>query len=232
MNDLIFDLGFFNGDDTAYYLHHGYTVVAVEANPALFALGQKRFDREIREGRLHLLNNAFSDSNEQIRFYINPLSPDQSTCDGEKVKWWGVNPIITDVQAITYHNLITVFGLPFYIKCDIEGLDHILIKNISDTKLTPQYLSFELSRFDYYKIFSYLYTAGYSRFQLINQTALADEPDFKFTKYSSGSFGAGLPKDKWLTFDECLTRYMKYKELKGIDNVNLALGWVDVHAKL
>jgi hypothetical protein len=35
-----------------------------------------------------------------------------------------------------------------------------------------------------------------------------------------------------LTFDELLTRYIKYKELKQFDNVELALGWLDVHARI
>ena len=36
-NDVIFDVGMNNGDDTAYYLHLGCRVVAVEADPVLAA---------------------------------------------------------------------------------------------------------------------------------------------------------------------------------------------------
>ena len=33
--DLIVDVGAHNGDDTAFYLHKGYRVIAIEANPVL-----------------------------------------------------------------------------------------------------------------------------------------------------------------------------------------------------
>lgn len=233
MNNLIFDLGFHNGDDTAYYLHKGYDVVAIEANPKLHELGKIRFNKEIGNGKLTLLNLAFNDTiNDKVDFYINPERYDLSTCDLNKVKYWGVEPITVDVLTISYIDMISMFGVPYYIKCDIEGLDYLLIKQISD-KLDniPEYLSFELSRFDYFKIFSYLYVSGYTKFQLINQLALDKDDDFSFTEYSSGKFGKFL-SDNWLSFDECLTRYMKYKELKAIDNKNLALGWIDIHAKL
>ena len=39
-------------------------------------------------------------------------------------------------------------------------------------------------------------------------------------------------KNKWLSFNEDLTNYIKYKELKIINNQELALGWLDLHASL
>jgi len=233
LNNLIFDLGFHNGDDTAYYLHKGYSVVALEANPKLHELGRIRFNKEIDNGKLTLLNLVFNDIiDDKVIFYINPERDDLSTCDLNKTLYWNVKPIITDVLTISYIDMISIFGTPYYIKCDIEGLDYLLIKQISNSiNNIPEYLSFELSRFDYFKTFSYLYVSGYTKFQLINQTALDKDEDFTFTEYSSGKFGKFL-QNNWLSFDECLTRYMKYKELKGIDNVNLALGWIDIHAKL
>ena len=33
--DLIYDVGMHNGDDTAYYLHKGFRVIAIDANPAM-----------------------------------------------------------------------------------------------------------------------------------------------------------------------------------------------------
>src|SRR3954467_716479 len=53
---LIFDLGMHNGDDTAFYLHRGYRVVAIEADPTLAAAGRERFAPAIKDGRLTLLN--------------------------------------------------------------------------------------------------------------------------------------------------------------------------------
>jgi len=33
--DLIYDIGLHDGDDTAYYLHKGYRVIAVDADPTM-----------------------------------------------------------------------------------------------------------------------------------------------------------------------------------------------------
>jgi FkbM family methyltransferase len=223
-NKLIFDLGFHNGTDTRYYLKKGYNVIAVEANPALCKQGEKEFKKKIKSGDLVLLNKVFSDkSGTFIDFYIHK-NTDWSTADRQKAKYLGILKNKVSVSSISYRDLLT-YGLPEYIKCDIEGLDYLLIKQISElSHKKPEYLSFELSRLDYFKIFSYLYISGYSKFQLRNQ---AHNPEF-----SSGDFGKYLPSNKWLDFDTVLTQYMKYKELKAIDNVNLALGWVDIHAKL
>ncbi|MHA1342373.1 MAG: FkbM family methyltransferase [Promethearchaeota archaeon] len=223
-NNLIFDLGFYNGDDTTNYIKKGYNVIAVEANPELYRKGLIRFKKEIyKTKQLVLLNMVFSNViDSKIPFYIHPKNLDWSTADKEKADYWKVKYKTIDIFSINYMQLIEEYGLPYYIKCDIEGLDHLLIKQIEKFYSKPNYLSFELSRLDYYKIFSYLYTSGYKKFQLLNQAH--NKP------YTSGEFAEYLPK-KWMNFDECLTKYMKYKELKEIDNKNLALGWVDIHAK-
>jgi len=35
VSDLIYDVGLHNGADTAYYLHRGFRVVTIDANPVL-----------------------------------------------------------------------------------------------------------------------------------------------------------------------------------------------------
>ena len=54
--DLVFDIGLHNGDDAAYYLDLGYLVVGVEANPLLAAQCTLRFENEIRQGRMKVIN--------------------------------------------------------------------------------------------------------------------------------------------------------------------------------
>jgi hypothetical protein len=73
-------------------------------------------------------------------------------------------------------------------------------------------------------IFAWLYIAGYKRYQLRNQIHNAS--------HTSGEFGERLPVDKWLTCDEAIERYIKYKDLKQIDRDELGLGWLDLHARL
>ena len=121
----------------------------------------------------------------------------------------------------------------------------MVAKQLFSLENKPQFISFETSKRDYAGIFSWLYVAGYKKFQLVNQLnnldrkpeetqALVEEKkiDYQFTKYSSGFFGNDLPDNKWLSYEEALNRYVKYRELKRIDNQELALGWLDVHASL
>ena len=52
---LVFDVGMHRGEDTAYYLHKGFRVVGVEANPAMAGHLRSRFRLEIASGALQLL---------------------------------------------------------------------------------------------------------------------------------------------------------------------------------
>lgn len=241
-NNLIFDLGFHNGDDTDYYLAKGYNVIAVEANPYLAAEGQRRFKKQITDGTLVLINKAISSEIGKIDFYIHPKNSDWSSCFIDIVRSDGSDPNVVSVESTSLYQLYETYGIPYYIKVDLEGYDVFTAKQVFEYQVKPAFISFETSRRDYAGIFSYLYVAGYKKFQLVNQAnnpsrkASINSSDdsilsYEFTKFSSGLFGDDLPKDSWLTFDEALSRYMKYKELKQLDNKELGIGWVDVHAK-
>lgn len=242
-NNLIFDLGFHNGDDSDYYLAKGYNVVAVEANPNLAEEGRIRFKDQIAAGRLVLINKAISDATGPIDFYIHRNNSDWSSCYIDIVRSDGSYPDIVKVETTTLITIYKTYGIPRYVKVDLEGCDVFTAKQVSEHPVKPDFISFETSRRDYAGIFSYLYVAGYKRFQLINQAnnpcrkAILKTHDgnlihYEFTKFSSGLFGEDLPKDRWLSFDDALTRYIKYKELKQIDNKELGLGWLDIHASM
>lgn len=79
--DLIFDLGFHNGDDTAYYLERGYRVLAVDANPAVVDAGIQRFERAIAEGRLMLRNVGIAETADTLKFYVNEADSKLSSFD-------------------------------------------------------------------------------------------------------------------------------------------------------
>jgi hypothetical protein len=54
---LIFDIGCHEGQDSDFYLRKGFTVVAVEANPALCVQLKQRFSQEIEDGQFTLVEN-------------------------------------------------------------------------------------------------------------------------------------------------------------------------------
>lgn len=240
-NDRIFDLGFHNGDDTDYYLQKGFSVVSVEANPRLVKAGEQRFAGAIESGRLILMNKAISDQNGDLEFYVHPTNSDWSSCFPEIAGSDGSTPIPVKVQGVSVLKLYEQFGVPCYMKVDVEGADSFVAKQVLEYAEKPQFISFETSRRDYAAIFSCLYLAGYKKYQLVNQannqsrvietsTVSGEYLSYSFSKYSSGPFGTDLCNEKWLSFDDALTRYMKYKELKQMDNKELGLGWVDIHA--
>jgi predicted RNA methylase len=41
--DLVYDVGLHNGDDTAFYLHQGFRVIAIDADPRAAAAAKQRF---------------------------------------------------------------------------------------------------------------------------------------------------------------------------------------------
>jgi FkbM family methyltransferase len=69
--DLVFDIGLHNGDDSAYYLHLGYRVVGLEANPLLTAQCTQRFEKEIGQGRMTVVNAGVLKQAGTFTFYRN-----------------------------------------------------------------------------------------------------------------------------------------------------------------
>lgn len=232
--NLVFDFGFHNGDDSSFYLKKGFTVVALEANPDLIEEGKKRFIKEVKNKKLFLINKAVTGTNSKrkLKFYVNPKRSDWSSCYREFAENDGSKSKVVSVESVSIDDLCKKFGVPLYVKVDIEGCDVMVAEDLYSLKEKPKFVSFETSRLTYDGIFSWLYVAGYKKFQLINQLNNSLRMENGFTKHSSGFFGDDLPKNKWLSFDEALVRYIKYKELKIADNQELALGWLDIHASL
>jgi FkbM family methyltransferase len=242
-NNLIFDFGFHNGDDTDFYLAKGFRVVAVEADPNLVQKGIARFESHINNNQLAIVNKAVSDTVGVQHFYIHPVKSDWSSCFKELAESDGSKAQVVTVETTSLADLCKLYGVPRYLKVDIEGCDLMVARQISHIQEKPTFVSFETNKRDYAGIFAYLYVSGYAGYQLINQanntartvSGVAGEGKtiaYKFSQYSSGYFGEDLPQNKWLSYDEALVRYIKYRELKRIDNQELGLGWLDLHSRI
>lgn len=223
VNDkLIFDLGFCDGKDTENYISKGFKVMAVEANIELYDIGLRRFKDEISEGNLILLNKAiYCVSNTKTDFYINYSVPEWGSIKKEIAEQDKTKSIKHSVETITFAELCKEYEVPHYCKVDIESADIFVAIDLCFYQ--PQFISFELNQKDYFEFFYRLKNYGYSKFQLVNQ---GNCKPFG----SSGEFGEYLQKDKWIDFDEALSRYIKFKELRNLDRKNLSFGWLDLHA--
>lgn len=130
MQQLIFDIGFFKGEDTAYYLKKGYKVVAVDANPLLVEEGKKKFSDYITSGQLTLLNIGMSHSQGILPFYVNGKNLQWSSFDLEIGSRNNTSYKIIDVPTNSVQWLIEQYGMPYYIKIDIEGYDKYVIQGL------------------------------------------------------------------------------------------------------
>ena len=166
--DLVFDVGVNNGEDTAHYLRRGFRVVGVDANPAMVACCERRFEREIRDGRLILLNAGLAPEEGVATFFVS---------EGNGGVWSSLDPALASrgdlathsvaVQARSLSGLVQEYGVPFYLKVDIEGAEHVCLRHI-DPSDAPAYVSFEASEGRLEDLFL-LAHAGYTRFKLIDQ---------------------------------------------------------------
>jgi FkbM family methyltransferase len=217
--DLIFDIGFHKGEDTAHYLDRGFRVVAVEANPRLVFEGNERFAEVIRAGRLTLIGAGISDALGERDFYINSrYSEWSSLLPGPGQRGGGFS--VVRVPTITMAQLLSDYGTPYYIKIDIEGAELPCLKDIP-TSNAPRFVSVEATYLEHLAI---LYSKGYRRFKIVNQR--------KHLRFPVGSSG---PISDTITDWECLETVAYdwlHIALKHPERSSLEGGWYDFHAQL
>lgn len=161
--DLVFDIGLHNGDDAAYYLDIGYLVVGVEANPLLAAQCTLRFENEIRQGRMKIINAGVLKEPGEFTFYRNLRDDGYSSFLPEKGKRGGKWEELK-IPCVTTQHLIEEHGRPFFMKVDIEGADFQTLHSITPA-IAPTYVSLELNCVD--PILERLVELGYSAFKFV-----------------------------------------------------------------
>ena len=164
-NSVIFDIGMHKGEDTKHYLKMGFSVIALEANPVLAKAGEEKFENYIKEKRLEIINKGISNTNETQKFWINHKYSEWSSFEKELGCRGNLGCHSVEISPVNIEELIEKYGVPFYLKIDIEGYDGYCLEQIPVDK-KPKYLSFEASDFDW------LISAknkGYTKFKFINQ---------------------------------------------------------------
>ena len=193
----IFDIGMYDGSDSRYFLDQGYRVVAVEANPKLAVKAQQEFRDEIADGRLTVVNRALADEPGEIELVLCGDDLGASSIFEDKIAHR--NPAGTcTVQAVTFSDLVDEFGVPDYVKVDIEGADRHCILAM-DRHNRPQYLSFEADD-DLEELITHMASIGYRRFKLIGQCSFLELGNER-------SLGNRLKRRvmRWLGFDQPLS---------------------------
>lgn len=145
--DLAFDIGAHVGDRVAAFLRLGCRVVAVEPQPAACALLRLLYGAN---ARVDLVQAAVSDAPGSIALRINSRNPTISTASPELIEaskqdplWQGQNwDAEITVEALTLDGLIACFGMPAFIKIDVEGFEDRVFAGLS---AAPPALSFEFT---------------------------------------------------------------------------------------
>jgi FkbM family methyltransferase len=236
--DLIFDVGMFNGNDTQFYLDKGFRVVAVEADPDLAEQGRSRFSNAIAEKRLTIVNRAIAAQPGIVTFYVNQVSKGWSSIDIAAASPRGTEVRKVEVEGVRFGELLTEFGIPYYVKCDIEGADSLVLAGMAAAPERPPYASVECHALDNLVALKQM---GYRSFKVINQTlhhsvVLPDPPlEGGYDKVerwlnSSGPFGRETAGDRWLPFDEAAEVLATARRLCNYSSVTQ--GWFDCHGRL
>ena len=163
--ELIYDIGMNNGDDTAYYLWRGFRVLAIEANPELMQNALTRFAREIRTGRLMILNVGIAeeegsvlpfwicDADSRLSSFDRGLASLNDCCPHHEIR----------VPCQRFRSILERFSVPFYMKVDIQGHDGLCVKDLDSQKL-PKFISVsDINLLDS------LYKVGFNYFKCISQ---------------------------------------------------------------
>jgi len=133
---IVFDVGAHVGDRVRAFRALGAQVVAVEPQPAAFRCLKWLFGRS---RLVHLVNAAVSDAEGEITLNINLANPTVSTASAAFVAaadgaqgWDGQRWEETaTVPAVTLDALIERFGVPAFIKIDVEGYEDAALAGLS-----------------------------------------------------------------------------------------------------
>lgn len=216
---LIYDFGMNVAEDTEYYLKRGFHVIAVEANPAMCAIARERFNAQIKDGSLVIVNKAIGRERGKFNFHVCETRSGLSTASDELRDYWTAQGAIfrtIEVDFIDAGELLLEHGQPYYVKIDIEGHDQICIDQIHDAAVVPTWISLELDLKRARYSLATLKKMGYDRFTLVDQSKVPEHRiaststeghyvDYRFRRGQTGKFGSDLDQP-WLNLDQMSAR--------------------------
>jgi FkbM family methyltransferase len=154
-----------NGDDTAYYLHRGFRVVAIEANTHLATLAAERFGKQISSGQLRILNVGIAAQEGEQPFWICDTKSVWSSFHREYASKRNSAHHAVIVHCRRFGSILEEFGIPYYLKIDIEGNDFLCLQDL-DPQQPPKFISVEGSDLD---LVTQMAERGFTSFKLISQ---------------------------------------------------------------
>ena len=235
---LIMDIGMNNGRDSLFYLRKGFRVVAVEASPPAVENARINLASFIESGQLVIEPVGLAAQEGEFIFYANLDNDHWSSFN----KSWGTRNgtryLEIPVKCIRPQSLFETYGIPYYLKIDIEGNDIDVICGLSDFPQRPKYLSIEESETSY---FAELWSVGCRQFKLVDQSSLSQVKcpnpslegkyvDIEFDNSTSGPFGEEAPGE-WLDFSHALETYLTKVRSPTRGWLAAETSWFDIHGR-
>ena len=219
MLNLIIDLGAHDGADLPYYLGQAKRVIAVEPIPTLAADIRSCFSAEIEAGRLVLVERviqiAESDA-EDIAFLIDPLKPEWSHIATKEEEHAGGSSVVR-IKSVLLEQLFREFGVPEYLKMDLEGYDKHIVNWLCDCqRYWPLELSFE--RVPTMILERLLATSPYKYFNIVSFYNQQKVFRNKTITQGAGPFGSDI-RSPWMNRNDFRGAYKK-----------MPYSWFDIHA--
>jgi FkbM family methyltransferase len=225
LSNVIFDVGLHKGEDAEFYLKKGFNVVAFEADPDLVEHCARRFREHVAQGRLRIVEGAIAPetAGERLTFYKNVQKSVWGTIEAswaDRNRRLGTDSIKIEVPRTDLSSVFQKYGMPYYLKSDIEGADHLVLQELQKRDGRPCYISIEAEKVDFAWLrdtFGTLQGLGYTAFKAIQQatipgmkivtTTVQGEPvSHVFAYGASGPFGEDLP-GAWSDHDACLHQF-------------------------
>jgi FkbM family methyltransferase len=224
--NLIYDVGLHQGQDTDFYLRKGFNVIAFEANSENIAICKQKFSDAIESGQLTIVEGAIVENPSvgKVNFYRNK---DHSLWGSTNEDWayrnevMGTTNEVVEVDAVDFKQCLEQFGIPHYLKVDIVGSEMICLKTLLAFDNKPDYLSIRSEKVIFRKLeeeFRVLELLGYDKFKAVQQDftnlqAFIDSPASEKIRYTfhegaSGPFGEET-KGKWKSKEAILKDYRR-----------------------
>ena len=259
LRPLAFDIGVNQAGDARHLLYQGYRVVSVEADPIKYRKHSSDpfFERYRRTGQWTLVNAALtlhSEVGRNVTFWINLRKPDSSSTD-PRLACQGSKPpspdrcIAVQVPTVSCSALIRSFGVPFYLKSDVEGHDDDCFSELPSPKdawRLPPYVQYEAllpvlgapaawrERVPWHAL-SLLHKRGYVGFKISNQAQVnlfGNSPAFAHGDEWSGPIGEAavdtVTQYDWNTYQNVKERLRLWQRWQTKHTHT----WLDVIARL
>ncbi len=227
--NLIYDVGLHRGQDTDFYLKKGYRVVAFEADPRSAEFCRSRFESEISEGQLEIVEGAITENASsnghmsEVEFFQNT---DHQLWSSASSDWAARNEVlgtrndIIRVQAVDFAQCLEKYGIPHYLKADIVGSETICLRALLNFENKPDYISIRSEKLVFRKLeyeFELLEQLGYTGFKAVKQdfervtSSLPSTSEMKFHEFEEGASGPFGEETKgfWKSSDKVLSDYRR-----------------------